>query len=80
MSAATETTHCPVTVATAAPATPRRGAPKRPKIRMGSRMMLVRAPRSWVHMDRWVRPVDCSSRSKVNWQKMPMEQPRQIWA
>ena len=66
------------TVATAAPATSSRGAPHSPKIRMGSMTMLMTAPISWVHMARVVRPVDCSSRSKQNWLKMPMERPRQI--
>ena len=42
--------------------------------------MLMRAPVSWVHMARKVRPVDCSNRSKQNWPKMPMEQPRQMEA
>ena len=35
---------CPVTVATAAPATSRRGIPNMPKIRMGSRIILMMAP------------------------------------
>ena len=74
--AATAARHWPTTVATAAPITSSRGKPSRPKMRMGSRTMLVTAPRIWVHMDRWVRPVDWSSRSKVNWQNRPMEQHR----
>ena len=41
-------------------------------------MMLITAPSSWVHMARLVRPVDCSSRSKQNWLKMPTDRPRQI--
>ena len=71
-------TICPTTVATAAPATPIRGAPHSPKIRMGSMTMLMMAPNSWVHMARLVRPVDCSSRSKQNWLKIPTERPKQI--
>ena len=57
---------CPMTVAAAAPATSIRGKPNRPKIRIGSRMMLMTAPMSWVIMEYSVRPVDCSSRSKQN--------------
>ena len=59
-------TICPATVAMAAPATPRLGRPKRPKIKMGSRIMLMMAPSTWVHMDSTVRPVACSIRSAVN--------------
>ena len=36
---------CPITVAMAAPATSKRGKPNNPKIRMGSRMMLMPAPK-----------------------------------
>ena len=36
-----QATNCPITVATAAPVTPIFGAPSRPKIRIGSRIMLV---------------------------------------
>ena len=35
---------CPITVATAAPATPIFGNPIRPKIKIGSRMMFITAP------------------------------------
>ena len=78
--AAAAATICPATVAMAAPATSIRGRPNQPKIRMGSSTMLMRAPVSWVHMARKVRPVDCRRRSKQNWPKMPMEQPRQMEA
>ena len=40
--------HWPITVAAAAPATPILGIPNMPKIRMGSRMMLITAPVSWL--------------------------------
>ena len=40
----------PMTVARAAPATSIRGKPNRPKMRMGSRMMLMMAPVAWVIM------------------------------
>ena len=43
-------TICPVTVASAAPATSILGKPNRPKIMMGSRMMLMMAPVAWVNM------------------------------
>ena len=56
---------CPITVAMAAPATSKRGKPNNPKIRMGSRMMLIPAPKIWVNMVRTVRPVDCKIRSMV---------------
>lgn len=39
-----QATNWPITVATAAPVTPIFGAPRRPKIRIGSRIMLVNAP------------------------------------
>ena len=38
---------------------------------MGSRIMLVTAPASWVSMDRVVFPVACSIRSKFTERKMP---------
>ena len=37
-------TICPITVATAAPATPIRGTPKYPKIKIGSKIILTTAP------------------------------------
>ena len=40
--------------------------------------LMINAPASCVVMESSVRPVDCSSRSKQNWQKMPTEQPRQM--
>ena len=43
-------THCPITVAKAAPVTPILGKPIRPKIRIGSKMMLMTAPVVWVIM------------------------------
>ena len=56
-------TNWPITVAIAAPLTPIRGKPSRPKIMMGSRIMLVRAPHSCVTMDSTELPVACSIRS-----------------
>ena len=35
---------CPQTVAMAAPETPRRGIPNNPKIKIGSKIMLIIAP------------------------------------
>ena len=67
-----------MTVASAAPATSMRGKPSQPKIRIGSRIMLITAPVICVYMASFVRPVDCSSRSKQNCAKMPMDAPRQI--
>ena len=67
-----------MTVATAAPATSMRGKPSQPKMRIGSKMMLMTAPAICVYMASFVRPVDCSSRSKQNCAKMPIDAPRQI--
>ena len=53
-----------------------RGKPKRPKMRMGSRMMFTMAPTSCIAIESLVRPVDCSRRSKVIWQNSPREAPR----
>ena len=50
-------THWPMTVANAAPATSILGKGPRPKIRMGSKMMLVTAPTAWAIIDWTVRPV-----------------------
>ena len=44
---------CPMTVATAAPATPILNT----KMKMGSRMMLITAPVPWVYMERMLWPV-----------------------
>ena len=54
----------PITVAAAAPATPICGKPSRPKIMIGSRMMLMTAPVSCVVIDSMVLPVACIIRSK----------------
>ena len=40
--------HWPMTVASAAPATPMAGKPRRPKIMMGSRMIFTTAPVIWL--------------------------------
>ena len=53
-----------MTVASAAPVTPIFGAPRRPKIRIGSRIILVIAPQSWDVMLKIVLPVEVSSLSK----------------
>ena len=62
----------------AAPATSSLGKPRRPKIKMGSITMLMAAPTIWEIMESLVRPVACSSRSRQNWLKRPMEAPRQM--
>ena len=49
-----------------------------PKIKMGSRIMLIMAPSTWVHIERTVRPVAWSIRSAVNCRKIPMDTPRQM--
>ena len=64
----------PITVATAAPATPMSNT----KMKMGSRMMLIMAPAPWVYMERMLCPVPCSSRSSIIWPKAPAEQPMTI--
>ena len=63
--ARTAATIWPNTVAAAAPATPISGKPNRPKIMIGSKMILRMAPVPWVNMVYMVRPVDWSSFSKV---------------
>ena len=68
----------PSTVAMAAPLTPMAGKPSRPKIKIGSMMMLMTAPVICVIMESEVRPVACKNRSKQNWKKMPNEQPTQM--
>ena len=69
-----EATTWPMTVAMAAPATPSFGAPSRPKIRIGSKMILMMAPVACEIMEYTVRPVDCSIRSNVIWNCRPMQQ------
>ena len=51
-----------------------RGHPSKPKIMMGSRMMLVSAPQSWVTMESTELPVACSIRSKKMARKRPVLQ------
>ena len=63
----------PITVAMAAPAMPMRGQPSRPKIMMGSRMILTIAPSSCVAMDSVVLPVACSMRSNTTDMKSPRQ-------
>jgi len=64
VNATTAATHWPMTVATAAPVTPMAGHPSRPKIMIGSRMILVRAPHNWEVMLKSVFPVEVRRRSK----------------
>ena len=54
-------TICPATVATAAPAIPISGRPKRPKIKSGSRTMLSTSPRIWAINGVFISPIDCST-------------------
>ena len=56
---------CPIQVAIAAPATPIAGMPRRPKIMIGSRMILMIAPVIWLIMLYTVLPVDWRSRSNI---------------
>ena len=72
-------TTWPSTVAAAAPATPIFGKPKRPKIIIGSKMMLMTAPAAWEIILYTVRPVDCSRRSNVIWKIAPKDMHRQIF-
>ena len=65
--------HWPRMVAYAAPATPIFGTPNRPKMKIGSRMMLAIAPTPWLTIVSSVRPVLCSRRSKRICMKMPIE-------
>ena len=71
-------THWPMTVASAAPATSIRGKGPRPKMRMGSKMMLVTAPTAWEIMDWTVRPVAWRMRSSVTAPNSPMLTPQQM--
>ena len=60
--------NCPKTVAYAAPATSSLGKGPSPKIRIGSKMILVMAPTAWTIMKSVAFPVDCSSRSTaISW-------------
>lgn len=69
---------CPITVATAAPLTPMAGKPNRPKIIMGSRMMLVMAPSAWSSMGKIIEPVDWNTFSMQMWIKEPAQKVRQM--
>ena len=60
-------------VATAAPVTPIFGAPRSPKIKIGSRMMLVIAPVSWEVILKMVLPVEVRRRSKKTCASSPKE-------
>ena len=71
-------THCPITVAIAAPRMPRRGKPSRPKIMMGSRMMLVSAPATSDTMLRKVFPTACRKRWHMVSMKVPEQNSMQI--
>ena len=64
---------CPITVASAAPDTPIFGAPRSPKISMGSRIILMIAPVLWVIIVSNVLPVDVSSLSKMNCANIPKD-------
>ena len=63
--------HWPMTVASAAPATPMAGKPSRPKIMMGSKIILMTAPAIWLAIWYTVLPVDCKMRSNVICRKQP---------
>ena len=68
----------PQTVATAAPNTSRRGKKPIPKMKKGSRMILMTAPVAWVIIVKKVFPVDCSKRSKTVWMKIGTEKMRMV--
>ena len=68
----------PVTVAIAAPATPIFGIPNKPKINIGSRMILIIAPVDCVIIVNIVRPVDWRILSKPICIKIPNDISRQI--
>lgn len=61
-SAAAAPMSCPMTVAMAAPRMPMAGQPSRPKIIMGSRIMLTTAPMMRETIDSTVSPTACKSR------------------
>ena len=65
---------CPITVATAAPATPM----SRPKMNTGSRTMFNTAPEPWTIIKPAGCPVVWSSRSVKNCMHMPMDAPQQM--
>ena len=65
---------CPITVATAAPATPI----SRPKMNTGSRTMFSTAPEPWTTIKPAGCPVVWSSRSVKNCMHMPMDAPQQM--
>ena len=65
---------CPITVATAAPATPM----SRPKMNTGSRTMFSTAPEPWTIIKPAGCPVVWSSRSVKNCMHMPMDAPQQM--
>ena len=71
--ATTAATHCPTTVATAAPVAPSLGKPSSPKIMIGSRMIFVMAPQSCEVMLKIVLPVEVSTLSKKISAKIPNE-------
>ena len=78
MRAMTIATIWPNTVAAAAPWIPSFGKPASPKIRTGSRKMLMMAPVPWVIMLKKVRPVDCRMRSNIISPKIPKLNTQQI--
>ena len=65
---------CPITVATAAPATPM----SRPKMNTGSRTIFSTAPEPWTIIKPAGCPVVWSSRSVKNCMHMPMDAPQQM--
>ena len=73
LTAKTQETICPMTVAAAAPFTPMAGQPSRPKIIMGSRMRLVTAPVSIKTMGQIILPVACNIFSTASSIKQPKE-------
>ena len=62
-----------MTVATAAPLIPSLGMPHNPKIRIGSRIILIIAPVACDIIVYSVLPVAWSSLSKINCEKIPNE-------
>ena len=61
-SAAAAPIICPMTVAMAAPRMPIAGQPSKPKIMIGSRIILATAPMMREIMDSTVSPTACKSR------------------
>ena len=73
MNATIAATHCPMTVAAAAPVTPILGHPSNPKIMIGSKIIFVIAPHNCEVILKIVLPVEVSRRSKNIWESSPKE-------